>query len=187
MNKPPTTPPWLQAAREHWGWRGQARPPFAAVPQPGQTSVWDHPRPPRLAPDTREVVIHWGGVEVARTRRAIRVLETAHPPSFYLPWADVARQLLQPAGGGSYCEWKGPARYWSLVDGARRLDGVAWSYPQPLAGAEALADCVAFYPGQLDCSVGGLPVRAQPGGFYGGWITADLAGPFKGAPGSEGW
>jgi len=183
-------PDWLRAARSHWRWRGQARPPFAATPVPGQVSVWDFPRPPRLATDGREVVVRWGDVEVARTRRAVRVLETAHPPSYYLPWDDVARHLLEPAGGGSFCEWKGPARYWSLVSpggGERRLPGVAWSYPQPLAGAEALADCVAFYPAALDCRVDGAPVTPQPGGFYGGWITPDLAGPFKGEPGSEGW
>jgi len=180
-------PDWLQAARDQWQWRGQGRPPFAVPPGPGQVSVWDFPRPPALAPDTREVVVTWGGVEVARTRRAIRVLETAQPPSFYLPWSDVARHLLQPAPGGSYCEWKGPARYWSLVDGKKRLPGVAWSYPEPLAGAEALADCVAFYPTALDCRVDGALVRPQPGGFYGGWITPELVGPFKGDPGSGGW
>jgi uncharacterized protein (DUF427 family) len=180
-------PEWARAAREHWRWRGQTRPAYAMKPGPGQTSVWDFPRPPRLVPDAREVVVRWGGIEVARSRRAVRVLETAHPPSFYLPWDDVARHLLQRAPGTSYCEWKGPARYWSLVDGARSLPGIAWSYPQPLAGAEALADCVAFYPAGLDCSVGGVAVRAQPGGFYGGWITPELVGPFKGEPGSEGW
>jgi uncharacterized protein (DUF427 family) len=115
------------------------------------------------------------------------VLETAHPPSFYLPWDDVQQHLLQPAPGSSLCEWKGPARYWTLVHGERRLPGVAWSYPQPMAGAEALATCVAFYPAQLECTVDGARVRAQPGGFYGGWITPELAGPFKGEPGSEGW
>jgi len=183
-----TTPPdWLQAARDQWQWRGHERPAFAVVPGPGQVSVWDFPRPPAIVADPREVVIRWGGLEVARTRRALCVLETAHPPSFYLPWDDVARGLLEPAPGGSYCEWKGPARYWSLVDGARRLPSVAWSYPQPLAGAEALADCVAFYPIALECRVDGAPVRPQPGGFYGGWITPELVGPFKGDAGSGGW
>ena len=177
----------LQRARAQWHWRGQARPPFAEVPGPGQVSVWDYPRPPQLAADDREVVVRWGGLEVARTHRAVRVLETAHPPTFYLPWSDVNRALLQPAGGGSFCEWKGPARYWSLVHGARQLPGVAWSYPQPLPGAEALADTVAFYAHDLQCSVGGHAVRPQGGGFYGGWITPDLAGPFKGDPGSSGW
>ena len=184
-------PDWLQAARDHWQWRGSARPPFAVVPQPGQTSVWDFPRPPRIVQDTREVVVRWGNTLVARTRRAVLVLETAHPPSFYLPWADVVPLLLTAAPGASTCEWKGPARYWSLAEnnlqGVRTLPGVAWSYPQPLAGAEALADCVAFYPAELDCTVDGAPVLAQPGGFYGGWITPELVGPFKGGPGSSGW
>lgn len=186
----------IQAARDQWQWRGQGRPPFAAAPGPGQTSVWDFPRPPRLVADKREVVIRWGGVEVARTRRAVLVLETSHPPSFYLPWDDVARQLLKPAAGGSFCEWKGPARYWSLERPLERaapnadpqqLPNVAWSYPQPMAGAEMLADCVAFYPANLDCTVDGAAVQAQPGGFYGGWITPELAGPFKGVAGSSGW
>jgi uncharacterized protein (DUF427 family) len=185
------TPAWLQAARAQWRWRGDMRPPFAQATAPGQVSVWDFPRPPRVVPDAREVVVRWGALEVARTRRAVCVLETSHPPSFYLPWADVAPGLLHAAGGGSYCEWKGPARYWTLREpgsaAARELRAVAWSYPQPLAGAEALADCVAFYAGTLDCTVGGAPVTPQPGGFYGGWITPELAGPFKGAPGSEGW
>jgi len=179
---------WVQAARGKWRWRGEARPPFAVAPGPGQESVWDYPRPPRLAPDMREIVIRWGELEVARTRRALRMLETSHPPTFYLPWDDVARGLLQPAEGSSFCEWKGPAQYWSLVRGEQSLVKVAWSYPQPLAGAEALADRVAFYPADaLDCRVDGARARRQPGRFYGGWITPELVGPFKGEPGSEGW
>ena len=181
------TPAWLASARDAWRWRGGERPAFAVAPGPGQESVWDYPRPPRLVPDAREVVVLWCGVEVARTRRAIRLLETSHPPGFYLPWADVDRSLLQPAGGGSFCEWKGPARYWSLVRGDRRLDNVAWSYPQPLAGAEAVADCMAFYAADLQCSVGGAAVTPQAGGFYGGWVTPELVGPIKGGPGSAGW
>lgn len=185
----PTPPPspWLQAAREQWIWRGQARPFFASDPRPGQTSVWDFPRPPRLAPEPREVRIVWGGVAVACSTRAVRVLETSHPPTYYIPLADIERHLLQPAPGGSFCEWKGPAHYWSLVDGNRKLPSHAWSYPQPLAGAEALAECVAFYARDLACSVGGLPATPQPGGFYGGWVTPDLEGPFKGEAGSENW
>ena len=181
------TPSWLQSARDHWQWRGQIRPPFALEPQPGQTSVWDFPRPAQLVADQREVIIRWGEIEVARTRRAITVLETSHPPSFYLPWADVAQHLLQRQPGSSFCEWKGPAQYWSLAHGNDRLDGVAWSYPRPLAGAEALAECVAFYPANLHCSVDGALVQPQLGGFYGGWITPDLAGPFKGDAGSSSW
>lgn len=181
------TPPWLQAARAHWRWRGEQRPPFAVEPGPGQVSVWDFPRPPQLSPDAREVVVRWGGSEVACTRGSIRVLETSHPPTWYLPWRDVDRRFFEPASGSSFCEWKGPARYWSLVDGRRRLPRHAWSYPDPLEGAEALADCVAMYASQLDITVDGGAVRPQPGGFYGGWITAELVGPFKGDPGSEGW
>jgi uncharacterized protein (DUF427 family) len=177
----------LDQARAQWRWRGVDRPPFAATPGPGQESVWDYPRPPRLAPDAREVVVRWGDLEVARTTAAIRVLETAHPPCFYLPWRDVARELFHQAPGSSFCEWKGPARYWSLIDGHRRLPSVAWSYPQPLSGAETLAECVAMYATVLDCRVGGAPVTPQPGGFYGGWITPELVGPFKGEPGSAGW
>ena len=180
-------PDWIQAARDQWQWRGDVRPAFAVVPAPGQASVWDYPRPPCVAADGREVVVQWGGVEIARTRRAVRVLETSHPPSFYLPWADVARQFFETAAGSSHCEWKGPAQYWTLVDGARRLDKVAWSYPRPLAGAEALAQCVAFYPTDLQCTVGGAPVTPQPSGFYGGWITPELVGPFKCEPGSGSW
>lgn len=180
-------PSWARAARNQWHWRGRGRPPFAAIPGPDEFSVWDYPRPPCVVPETREVVIRWGDLEVARTTRALRVLETSHPPSFYLPWDDVARHFLQPAAGSSFCEWKGPARYWTLVDGERRLARVAWSYPQPLAGAEALDRCVAFYPLDLICTVDGAPVRPQPGGFYGGWITPELTGPFKGGADSEGW
>jgi uncharacterized protein (DUF427 family) len=177
----------LQALRAQWRWCGRGRPEFAHTPGPGQESVWDYRRPPAIVADTREIIIRWGALEVAHTRRAFRILETAHPPSFYLPWEDVARHLLVPGTGSSFCEWKGPARYWSLVDAGRRLADVAWSYPQPLPGAEAIAACVAFYPAALECRVGGAPVSAQPGGFYGGWITPDLSGPFKGEPGSAAW
>lgn len=177
----------LAMARAQWRWRGKDRPPFADPPGAGQVSVWDFPRPPELVRDTREIVVRWGEREVARTQGAWAVRETAHPPTFYLPVADVQVALLQAAGGGSFCEWKGPARYWHLVDGERRLAQVAWSYPQPLSGAEPLADCVAFYAHDLVCTVGGAKVTPQAGAFYGGWITPDLAGPFKGEPGSGNW
>jgi uncharacterized protein (DUF427 family) len=150
-------------------------------------SVWDFPRPPALVRDEREIEVHWGQTLVDRTRGAWAVRETAHPPPFYLPLADVDTSLLRPAGEGSFCEWKGPALYWDLVDGKRCLPKVAWSYPHPLAGAEPLSDCIAFYAHHLDCYVDGARVAPQPGGFYGGWITPELAGPFKGGPGSSGW
>lgn len=177
----------MQAMRDQWMWRGQARPPFAAEPSSGQISVWGFPRPPQLAAEPREILIRWGDLFIARSTRAVKVLETGHPPTYYIPWSDVARGQLEPAAGTSFCEWKGPARYWNLVDGARRLPSHAWSYPQPLPGAEALAGTVAFYARGLVCTVGDLEVTPQPGGFYGGWVTQDLAGPFKGEAGSEGW
>ena len=178
---------FLKLARAQWHWRGKERPPFAQTPREGQTSVWDFPRPPQLVRDTRDIEIRWGKTLIAKTRNAWTVRETSHPPSFYLPMADVNKTLLRAAGGGSFCEWKGPALYWDLLDGERCLPGVAWSYPQPLAGAEPLADCMAFYAHHLDCTVDGAQVAPQSGGFYGGWITPDLAGPFKGEPGSSGW
>ena len=181
------TPTWLEAARAHWNWRGQTRPPFAVAPGPGQVSVWDFPRPPRLVNDSREVVIRWGEVQVARTQKAVLVLETSHPPSFYIPLADVDPSLLRQGASSSFCEWKGPAAYWSLVSSTQVLPNVGWSYPKPLAGAEALANCIAFYPTNLTCTVGGEKVTPQPGGFYGGWITPELVGPFKGDAGTQGW
>jgi uncharacterized protein (DUF427 family) len=177
----------LELARAQWRWRGKDRPPFADVTKQGQLSVWDFPRPPELFRDKREIVVFWGKTLVARTRGAWAVRETSHPPTFYLPMSDVKDVLLRPAGRGSFCEWKGPAFYWDLMDGEQRLTQVAWSYPKPLVGAEPLADCIAFYAHHLDCTVDGAHVVAQPGGFYGGWITPDLSGPFKGVPNSSNW
>ncbi len=184
MTQPPA---WLRAAREDWRWRGDERPPFADAPGPDQESVWDYPRPPRIATDPREVVVLFNDREIARTRDAVRVLETSHPPTFYLPWRDVDRAALVAATGESFCEWKGPASYWDVVDGEHRAFGAAWSYPRPFDGAEMLAERVSFYPALVECLVEGHRVAAQPGGFYGGWITPELTGPFKGVPGSAGW
>ncbi len=177
----------LDQARSQWRWRGHNRPPFADVPKQGQHSVWDFPRPPELVRDQREIVVLWGKTLVARTRGAWAVRETSHPPTFYLPMSDVQVALLRRASRGSFCEWKGPALYWDLVDGERRLPHVAWSYPHPLAGAEPLADCIAFYSHNLDCRVGDANVVPQSGKFYGGWITPELCGPFKGEPNSSDW
>lgn len=188
MNRPSDDPPdWLRAARNQWRWRGRERPAFAIAPGPDQFSVWDYPRPPCLVPEVREVIVRWRGIEVARTRRAMRLLETSHPPSFYIPWLDVKQELLRPASGSSMCEWKGCARYWTLAHDDRRLERVAWSYPAPFGDMRPLSDCVAFYPRELDCTVDDARVLPQPGGFYGGWITPELTGPFKGEPGSESW
>ena len=129
-----------------------------------------------------------GGVEVCRTTRALRVLETSHPPVWYLPRADWLPGALLPAGGSSYCEWKGVATYLDVVGGQRRAERAAWTYPTPVPEFAALRDTVAVYPGRMDrCTVDGEVVRPQEGGFYGGWVTDEVIGPFKGAPGTLGW
>jgi uncharacterized protein (DUF427 family) len=166
--------------------RRAGRPVFAPRPRPGQESVWDYPRPPVLRPDAREVVVRAGSLEVARTTRAIRVLETASPPTFYLPPGDIQVPLEQ-ALVTTWCEWKGQARYWTIVAGDQRIERAAWSYPVPTAPFETIRDYIAFYPARLACWVGGIRVQPQPGGFYGGWITPEVVGPFKGEPGTEGW
>ena len=178
---------WLQANRAKWKYRGQERPPFAIAPQPGQECVWDYPRPPRLAPDCREVVVRLGAVVIARSSRTIRVLETASPPNFYIPPGDVTMSAVEPAEGGSFCEWKGEARYWTVATPVLRLERAGWSYPAPLSGFEGIRDYLAFYPAQLECFVDGVRVLPQPGRFYGGWVTPELVGPFKGEPGSGTW
>lgn len=171
-----------------WQYTGRDRPPFAIAPGPGQESVWDYPRPPRIMRDTRHVVVRAGDAVLADTRRALRVIETASPPTFYLPPDDLDLSLLQRAAGSSHCEWKGQAAYWSvLLPDAGVLDAVAWSYPQPYAAFALLANHVSCYPARLDCSVNGERVRAQPGGFYGGWVTDEVVGPFKGLPGTGHW
>jgi uncharacterized protein (DUF427 family) len=170
-----------------WTWCGQCRPPFADPVAPGQESVWDYPRPPRLQADPRRVVVCDGERVVADSRAALRLLETASPPTFYLPAADLDRECLLPDDDArSTCEWKGAARYFTLRADARR-GVVAWEYPQPAPAYAGLAAHAAFYPGRIACFVDGERVRPQPGGFYGGWITSELAGPFKGEPGTGHW
>jgi uncharacterized protein (DUF427 family) len=157
-------------------------------PLPGQESVWDFPRPPAVVADDRSVEVRFAAVTIADTVRALRVLETSHPPTFYLPLEDVRRELLRPGRGSSFCEWKGTATYCDLVVGDRSVGEAAWYYPSPSRGYEALTDHVAFYAGRVErCTVGGILVTPQPGGFYGGWITPDVVGPFKGAPGTRSW
>lgn len=179
--------------RSLWQYVGDVRPPFADTPAPGQESVWDYPRPPRLVEDAREVVVVVGTVELIRTRGALRMLETASPPTFYLPVADATPGMLVPAphAGRSHCEWKGSAKYWSVTTdpatGGTVLDAAAWSYPHPQSPYEQLAGYFSIYPGRCVCTVDGERVRAQDGGFYGGWVTAELAGPWKGKPGTGGW
>ncbi len=170
-----------------WKWTGASRPEFAVTPDAHQESVWDYPRPPRLVADTREVVVRVGGVEIVRTRRALRLQETASPPTFYLPFADAVRAAFVPASGSSHCEWKGVARYWTIEAGDVRLARAAWSYLEPAEPYEALRDHVALYATQAECLVDGERARPQDGGFYGGWVTSELVGPWKGGAGTSGW
>ena len=169
-----------------WEFSGGRRPDFAATPSPGQESVWDYPRPPALVRDDREVTVMANGAELARSRRCFRVLETASPPTWYVPAQDVAQQQLLAAPGSSFCEWKGAAIYWCLAANPTS-EPVAWSYPEPARAFAELAGAYAFYPGRVECFVDGERVRPQPGHFYGGWVTDDIAGPWKGEPGTGHW
>jgi len=151
-------------------------------------SVWDYPRPPALEPCTRRVRIELGGVTVADSTAALRVLETSHPPTIYVPPADVAPRCLRPGTGRSLCEWKGIATYFDVAAGDRREPAAAWTYREPVEHFEQLRDHVAFYPGRMDaCWLDEERVASQRGDFYGGWITSDLRGPFKGGAGSTRW
>ena len=162
--------------------------PARIEPTSGQESVWDYPRPPALVADDRRVTIELAGVTIADTTQALRVLETSSPPTFYLPLADVRRDLLRPADGTSFCEWKGTAAYLDIIVGDRVASEAGWYYPDPSERYAALADHVAFYAGRVDrATVGGVVVFPQPGNYYGGWITPDVVGPFKGGPGTQGW
>jgi uncharacterized protein (DUF427 family) len=162
--------------------------PLRIPPGPGQESVWDYPRPPRLEPFPGHVRILFAGQVLADTRRALRLLETSHPPTYYLPPEDVRADLLVPSERRSGCEWKGEARYVTVRRGAREAPDAGWLYPHPTGAYAALAGHLAFYAGPMDaCLVDGERVTPQPGGFYGGWVTSRVAGPFKGAPGTRHW
>jgi uncharacterized protein (DUF427 family) len=158
------------------------------VPGPGQESVWDYPRPPRLEDCLRHLVVRFNGVVIAETRRGKRVLETSHPPVYYFPPEDVRTEHLVPATGRSFCEYKGTAGYYSVRVGDREAPKAAWSYSDPTPAFEGIRGFVAFYAGPMDeCLVDGVVVTPQPGGFYGGWVTPDVVGPFKGSPGTARW
>ena len=167
-----------------WQFEGQKRPSFAIAPEVGQESVWDYPRPPALVADTRSVEVFDGQRRIASTDRAYRVLETASPPTFYLPLEALDESALEPVSGRSFCEWKGEAVYWAL---AGHPEPVAWSYPSPRQRFSRIKDYVGFYPGRVACFVDGERVEAQPGGFYGGWLTKEIVGPVKGEPGTGHW
>ena len=156
--------------------------------RPGEESVWDYPRPPRLEPVTERLRVVLGGAVIAETAAGFRVLETSHPPTYYLPPGDVAAGVLANPRRGGICEWKGRAVLFDVQGGDRRVPGAAWTYPDPMPAFQAQAGYIAFYAGPMDaCFVGAARVTPQPGSFYGGWITPGIVGPFKGGPGSMGW
>ena len=157
-------------------------------PGPDQESVWDYPRPPRLEDSSKQIQIIFNDVVIADTRRAKRVLETSHPPVYYVPPEDIKMDYLTPSTRSSWCEWKGQASYFSLSVGDKQVENAAWYYPRPEPGFESLKGYVAFYPSLMEaCFVDGERVQAQAGDFYGGWITSDIVGPFKGASGTSWW
>ena len=158
------------------------------APGPGQESVWDYPRPPALEPVAERVRVVFNGVTVADTTSALRILETSHPPTYYIPPEDVATEYLLPSLRSTGCEFKGRAVYYSIEVDGRREEDAAWAYPRPTARYAELKDHVAFYPSRMDaCWVGEERVREQEGDFYGGWITSRVVGPFKGGAGTWGW
>lgn len=177
-----------RAEQAKWRKFERTRPTGIVVAGPGQESVWDYPRPPRVEPVAARVRVEFEGLTIADTNRALRVCETSSPPCYYVPPADILMAHLEPSERTSFCEWKGLASYWAVRVGARHAKDAAWSYPDPDDGFEAIRDYIAFYPRRMDaCWLGPDRVTPQPGFYYGGWVTPNLVGPFKGVPGSEGW
>ena len=158
------------------------------IPEQGQESVWDYPRPPKLEPSGKHLKIIFGGEVIAETTHGFRVLETSHPPVFYFPPEDVRTEFLTEAANSSFCEWKGRAGYYDLRVGEKEVKNAAWVYANPTGRFAEIKDFIAFYPSKMDaCFVNDELVRSQEGDFYGGWITAEIVGPFKGGAGTFGW
>ena len=150
--------------------------------------MWDYPRPPRIERCTKHVRVLFEGKAIAESDRAFRVLETSSPPTIYLPPDDVSLALLEPVDDhNSYCEWKGGAVYFDVVVAGERAKNAVWSYPDPKPAFAVIKDYVSFYPAKVECFLDDEPVQPQEGGFYGGWITKEIVGPFKGARGTGGW
>lgn len=170
-----------------WKYTGNERPTFAIEPGPDQESVWDYPRPPRLEKDDRLVAVCVDERVIAQSSRSIRILETASPPTFYIPPTDIELSLLEQCDQRSYCEWKGDATYWVLKTGSNQSQPIAWSYETPNEAFKSIKSHLCFYPSRVEASIDGERVRAQSSEFYGGWITDEIVGPFKGDPGTLGW
>lgn len=172
---------------ETYGWKntGKTRPAFADEPKEGQESVWDYPRPPAVIEETRTIKIAVNGATLANTTRALKVCETASPPTYYIPMQDVVVDDLIPLSHSTYCEWKGQSSYFAHVSRPDMV--IAWTYRTPKPAFAQLRDHLCVYASKADCTLGSEVVRAQSSDFYGGWITSDIAGPFKGDPGTSGW
>ena len=168
-----------------WVYTGDKRPSFGETPATGQESVWDYPRPPKLLADHRRIVVQRGDLLIANSRENYRILETAGPPTFYIPPRNVRVELLKPLAGTSICEWKGAAQYWAIETST--AEAIAWSYLRAQAPYDTISGYFSFYPGRIECFVDDERVRPQPGYFYGGWITDEIVGPWKGEPGTESW
>ena len=151
----------------------------------GQESVWDYPRPPEWRAEGRSILVQESGVKIAETTRSIKICETASPPTFYLPEKDVDQTTLLPCAGSSFCEWKGRAVYWATK--TNPSEPIGWSYPDPSSNFAVLKNYYSFYPNKVECFLDGERVKGQPGGFYGGWVTKEIIGPYKGEPGTSGW
>lgn len=162
--------------------------PQRISPAPGQESVWDYPRPPRVEPSNKHIHVIFNGTVIADSRSAYRVLETSHPPVYYIPPQDVRMEFLRVTARQTFCEFKGTARYFSVTVDGKQAENAAWCYPSPASGYAALKNYVAFYPQRMDgCFVDGERVTPQSGDFYGGWITCEIVGPFKGDVGTWDW
>lgn len=158
------------------------------MPLSNQESVWDYPRPPKAEPTSRRVRVVFSGKVIADSARAIRVLETSHPPTYYIPPEDIQMACLSMSRRRTFCEFKGSASYWTITLNGQRAENAAWSYENPAPGYEAIRGYLAFYASRVEsCWVDDEQAQPQAGDFYGGWITSDIAGPFKGGPGTWGW
>ena len=174
--------------RDYWRNFNRQRPVEIIEPGPGQESVWDYPRPPAVQAVEQRVRVEFNGVLIADTEKALRVVETAGAPVYYIPPEDIKMELLQTSQHSSFCEWKGSAIYWTVQVNDRKAGNAAWGYPQPDKGYEAIKDYLAFYAQKMDaCYVGAEQATPQPGKFYGGWVTSNIVGPIKGEPRSEAW
>ncbi len=157
-------------------------------PELGEEFVWDYPRPPRVEDSTKHIKVVFNNVVIVDTLRAKRVLETSSPPIYYIQPEGIKMEHLKKTQKSTICEWKGVASYYSVIVGDRQAQNAAWFYPNPASGYTSIKNYIAFYPQKMDaCYVDGELVKPQPGTFYGGWITSDVVGPFKGEPGTEGW